>query len=155
MLNGELQSVTIGEKVHGADSLTADWVDKFAGSLSSVSFTNGSVAQFGSEPDVTLIDSSGRIVGGVEVKAGLDPAGALERLGAMLKSFDSINEIAPTAEKILVVACLTDEVAARLNRTKSVTRHYSLTDIMLNKKKDETRFANMVRGVLDLVPEKK
>lgn len=68
----------------------------------------------------------------------------------MLKSFDSIIADAPKADRILVVACVTKEVEDRLKVAKSVSRYYSLTDIML-KPKDEGRFANMVRGVLGLV----
>lgn len=148
--NGELASVTIGDVLRPVAKVDLKWIEDNAASFRSAMFTNGSTARFGSEPDVTLIDKKGSIVAGVEVKAGLDPAGALERLGAMLKSFDSILDDAPTADRILVVACVTDEVEQRLKTAKSVSRYYSLTDIMLNER-DETRFANMIRGTLGLV----
>lgn len=148
--NDELVSVTIGDKVIGAEAVSTEWIDRNAGLLKAAMFKNGSTAEFSSEPDVTLLDSSGKIVAGIEVKAGLDPAGALERHGAMLKSFDTIIKTAPSADRILVIACVTDEVEKRLKTSKSVSRYYSLTDIMLNAK-DENEFANIVRGTLGLV----
>lgn len=152
--NGELAGAKVGELLHSGKTIDADWIAVNAGAVKSVIFSNGSAAEFGSEPDVTLLDSAGKTVAGIEVKAGLDPAGALERLGAMLKSFDSIIETSPSADRILVVACITDEVENRLKTAKAVTRYYSLTDIMLNKNKNEVKFANMIRGVLGLVVAK-
>ncbi|MFT2213061.1 XcyI family restriction endonuclease [Rhizobium giardinii] len=160
-LNSEIVSVTIpnsrmsngrksGSTAIPAKEITIDWIDNHAGSFQSVLFKNGSIAVFGSEPDVTLYDSSGQTVAGIEVKAGLDPAGALERLGAMLKSFDAITAIAPQAQRILVIACLTTEVDARLKEVAALSRQYSLTDIIKNTKGTEVRFANMVRGLLGL-----
>jgi hypothetical protein len=154
-INGELKSLTLQDgQVVLASDVTPDWIDKNAGNFREIIFANASSARFGSEPDVTLFDKDNRILAGIEVKAGLDPAAALERLGAMLKSFDSISTQAPSAERILVVACLTEEVEKRLQSMKSVTRHYSLTDIMEPTSKVGAQFSNMVRGVLGLVVAK-
>lgn len=152
LINGELNSVTLTNgKSYPTQHITLEWIDHNAAKFRSATFTNGSVATFGSEPDVTLFDKNGQTVAGVEVKAGLDPAGALERLGAMLKSFDAIIHEAPKAERILVVACLTDEVEARLKATAALSRQYSLTDIITNRKSSEAKFANTIRGLLGLV----
>ncbi len=42
--------------------------------------------KFGAEPDIDFTRDN-RLVATIEVKGGCDPAGALERLGAMTKSF--------------------------------------------------------------------
>lgn len=107
---------------------------------------------FKSEPDVTISNSAGRIVGGIEIKAGLDPAGALERLGAMLKSFENIKQSYPEAVTILVASCITDEVQSRLNSTQSsVNLIYTLTDITLNKRGEASRLVNKIRELSGLV----
>ena len=67
---------------------------------------------FSGEPDIALYNDSGSIVGVAEIKAGLDPAGALEWLGTTLKSFKSTLAEHPRAVMILVALCITDEVAA-------------------------------------------
>lgn len=152
LANKELNSVTTADgKSFSGSVVTTEWIDQNAVKFRSATFVNGSVATFGSEPDVTLFDKDGNTVAGVEVKAGLDPAGALERLGAMLKSFDAIIHESPKAERILVVACLTDEVEARLKATAALSRQYSLTDIITNRKGAEVKFANTLRGLLGLV----
>lgn len=154
--NGEVVAVTISNGTKSGTTtvpvaeINPEWIDNHAGSFRSVMFSNGATAVFGTEPDVTLYDSAGRTVAGIEVKAGLDPAGALERLGAMLKSFDAITAVAPHAQRILVIACLTAEVEARLKEVASLSRQYSLTDIIKNNGNTEVRFANMVRGILGL-----
>ena len=49
---------------------------------------NGYSVTFGSEPDISIRNQEGVLEVAIEVKAGLDPAGALERYGACKKSFD-------------------------------------------------------------------
>jgi hypothetical protein len=110
--------------------------------------------EFSSEPDVRCINPKGRTSAGIEVKAGLDPAGALERLGAMQKSFEKIHKDEPDAETILIASCITDEVQRRLNESRSVTRVLSLTDIVNNKKGAAKQFANYVRAYLNLVEKR-
>ena len=148
----ELSSITLrsGKIIHGPD-LSDHEIEEHSSRIVSAIFSNGSVARFGSEPDVTLIDSNGAIVAGIEIKAGLDPAAALERLGAMLKSFDQIKIASPHAETILIASCITAEVQARLNATKSLTRQYMLNDVVSNKKMSATKLVNALRGLLGLV----
>ena len=86
----------------------------------SVNLVNGYSLLFGSEPDVTMLNDSGDIVGAMEIKAGLDPAGALERLGAIFKSFENTLAEYPDAVTILVASCITDEVESRLGSTMLV-----------------------------------
>lgn len=123
-----------------------------ADQIRTIFLNNQYTITFKSEPDVTIANPQGKIVGGIEVKAGLDPAGALERLGAMLKSFENIKQAHPEAITILVASCITDELQARLNATQSsVNLIYTLTDITLNKRGESSRLLNKVRELSGLV----
>ena len=104
---------------------------------------------FASDPDVSLYDASGAIVGVIEIKAGLDPAGALERLGAMLKSFENTLEEYPNAVTVLVASCITDEVEARLGASMSVRLKYITTEIT-SSESNQRKFANRMRKILKL-----
>ena len=97
-----------------------------------------------------MYDDSGAIVGIVEIKAGLDPAGALERLGAMLKSFENTLAEYPKAVTILVASCITDEVEARISASMSVRQKYITTNIT-SSDSNKRKFANSIRKVLCLI----
>ncbi|MEP1767782.1 MAG: XcyI family restriction endonuclease [Sulfitobacter sp.] len=148
----ELKAVTLktGETIE-AETIDAKWLDAKTAEVQSASFTNGSTALFASEPDITIVSPDGKTAAGVEIKAGLDPAGALERHGAMLKSFDKILGVAPNAETILIAACITEEVASRLQATKDVSRTYILTDIINNNGGKRDQFTTVLRGLAGLI----
>ena len=118
-------------------------------SIKVVNLTNGYSMLFASDPDVSLYDASGAIVGVIEIKAGLDPAGALERLGAMLKSFENTLEEYPNAVTVLVASCITDEVEARLGASMSVRLKYITTEIT-SSESNQRKFANRMRKILKL-----
>ena len=86
---------------------------------------------FGSEPDVCFErkargDGEWEIVSTIEVKGGTDPAGALERLGAVKKSFDRT----PVRSKnFLVVGVVTDEMRNQLEQMH-VERVFDLSEIL-------------------------
>ena len=71
----------------------------------------GTFMQFGSEPDIAFT-RNGTAIAVMEIKGGRDPAGALERLGAMKKSFDAAP---PSCHKFLIAGVITDEMQARLD----------------------------------------
>ena len=68
--------------------------------------------RFGSEPDIRF-EKNGQTIATIEIKGGKDPAGALERLGAMQKSFDATP---PGCVNILVAGVVTDEMRRRLTQ---------------------------------------
>ena len=72
---------------------------------------------YGSEPDI-LFEKNGEYVVTIEVKGGIDPAGALERLGAVQKSFE---ETPVQCHNFLIAGVVTPEMKKRLNRL-SVTK---------------------------------
>lgn len=69
---------------------------------------------FGSEPDIGF-RRNGDFAAIVEVKAGTDPAGALERLGAIKKTFD---EAPVTCRNFLVAGVVTPTMRQRLGEMR-------------------------------------
>jgi len=72
---------------------------------------NGTTMRYGSEPDIE-ISRGGKMLATIEIKGGKDPAGALERLGEMQKSF---AETPPGCQNFLVAGVITPEMRFRLN----------------------------------------
>ncbi len=86
--------------------------------------------RYGSEPDIYFqIELGGmpqpQIVATIEIKGGKDPAGALERLGAMQKSFE---ETPPGCVNMLIAGIVTPEMESRLVNM-GVTKVFLLDDL--------------------------
>ena len=75
----------------------------------------GMVMSFGSEPDIKFV-RDGELKATVEIKGGTDPAGALERLGAMDKSF---KETPIGCDNFLVAGVITKEMGKRLQSMRA------------------------------------
>ena len=99
-------------------------IDSHSPDLGSYQLPKNTLMTFGSEPDIdfTRDDSS---VATIEIKGGRDPAGALERLGAMSKSF---AETPPGCVNFLVAGVITPEMRSRLDAIGNV-KVYLLDDI--------------------------
>lgn len=123
-----------------------DDIDK----VKTIHLINGYSIHFSSEPDVTMFDAEGNIVGVIEIKSGLDPAGALERLGAMFKSFENTLSEYPDAITILVASCITEEVSNRLNASMVVRQTFITTNIT-SSDSEKRKFVNRLRAIMKLV----
>ena len=78
------------------------------------SLVDNVLMRFGSEPDIAFTQE-GRLAVLIEIKGGKDPAGALERLGAVKKTFDK----APVGCKnLLIVGIVTPTMRARLRKMR-------------------------------------
>lgn len=119
--------------------------------INSITSKTGCIVVFSSEPDVAISDSKGNTLGAIEIKAGLDPAGALERLGAMMKSFENTLAVYPKATTILVASCITPEVEQRLSHSSAVKKRFILTDVVSNKNGEGDKFLNIIRSLMGLV----
>ncbi len=98
--------------------------------------------RFGAEPDVLLqhrTESKSEDVATIEIKGGKDPAGALERLGAMQKSFEATP---PNCVNFLVVGVVTAEMRSRLD-AMGVVKVFLLDDLA-HDGEPWTRFLNEV-----------
>ncbi len=70
--------------------------------------------RFGSEPDIAFT-KDGRLAVLIEIKGGKDPAGALERLGAIKKTFD---EAPVDCKNFLIVGIVTPTMRTRLQQMR-------------------------------------
>ena len=83
--------------------------------------------RYGSEPDIRF-NKDDRTVATIEIKGGKDPAGALERLGAMQKSF---AETPAGCVNILIAGVVTPEMKTRLEQM-GVVKVYLLGDLAVD-----------------------
>lgn len=147
----EVSSVTDRQnKTTAIDDLQVDRIIDEIDTIKTVNLINGYSILFSSEPDISMFNDEGAIVGIIEIKAGLDPAGALERLGAMFKSFENTLAEYPDAVTILVASCITDEVETRLGASMSVRQKYITTEIT-SSENNQRKFANRMRKILKLI----
>ncbi len=88
----------------------------------------GVLMRFGTEPDIGF-ERNGRLVALIEIKAGKDPAGALERLGAVKKTFD---EAPAGCRNFLVAGVVTPTMRERLEEMR-MERDYDMDRLLLNE----------------------
>ncbi len=151
LAHDEVSSITDKQnKTTSIEDLQANKVIDDINTIKTVNLINGYSVLFSSEPDISMFNDEGAIVGIIEIKAGLDPAGALERLGAMFKSFENTLAEYPDAVTILVASCITDEVEARLGASMSVRQKYITAEITSNEN-NQRKFANRMRKILKLI----
>lgn len=151
LFHKEVSSITDRQsKTTAIDDLQVDKVIDEIDTIKTINLKNGYSVLFSSEPDISMVNDEGAIVGIIEIKAGLDPAGALERLGAMFKSFENTLAEYPDAVTILVASCITDEVEARLGSSMSVRQKYITTEIT-SSERNQRKFANGMRKILKLI----
>lgn len=115
---------------------------------------NGYRVFFGSEPDISILNPEGEeppdlLVGVVEVKCGLDPAGALERYGAAKKSFDEAFRRNKSVETIYLASCLTETVERRIAEDRSVRKTFNLIKVFFDPE-EKHRFLDHIRWILHL-----
>lgn len=108
-----------------------------------VRMKNGFHLLFANEPDVSLRDKEDRPVLAMEVKAGHDTAGALERLGASMKSFDNDRSINPRVKTVYVVRAMTPELESRIRHGSPFDYTFGLSELLADGKA-QARFANLV-----------
>ena len=83
--------------------------------------------KFGSEPDISFV-KDGVYVTLIEIKGGKDPAGALERLGAIQKTF---AEAPVSCKNFLVVGTVTDTMRTRLEEI-GLEEYFFIDDLLFN-----------------------
>lgn len=88
---------------------------------------SGVLMEFSSEPDI-MFTKAGDLAVLIEIKGGKDPAGALERLGAIKKTFD---ESPIGCKNFLIVGVVTDTMEKRLSEMR--VEKYFLYDELLNE----------------------
>ncbi len=89
---------------------------------------DGYAMRYGSEPDIEfrhMVGNESTTVATIEIKGGKDPAGALERLGAIQKSFEATP---PGCVNMLIAGIVTSEMGERLNRL-GIVKTFLLDDL--------------------------
>lgn len=115
--------------------------------IRTVRLKSGAHVHFGSEPDVSVRNKDEVPMLAIEVKAGSDPAAALERLGAGMKSFDQDRNVNPDVTTVYVVRCMTPELRRRIDQNNPFDYTFGLNDLLHDKKTQKT-FANLIHRVL-------
>lgn len=95
----------------------------------------GYTFMFGSEPDVAILNAGGVLISTIEIKYGLDPAGALERYGAAKKSFEQATKENRRVHNIYLASCLTPEVRRRIDEDRLVNEDFNLTEVLADANK--------------------
>ena len=84
---------------------------------------------FASEPDVAFWQGDS-LEATIEIKGGIDPAGALERLGAANKSASAALADNPRCKNFLVAGVITTEMRSRLQQERLFERYFGLVEIL-------------------------
>ncbi len=90
---------------------------------------------FGSDPDIRLVQGQ-RVLSAVEIKGGIDPAGAHERLGAAIKTLRDCKTKHPDSVTILLLRreTLTKGLLKRIRQSKNeITQWFAVEDILNNE----------------------
>lgn len=111
--------------------------------------TNKKSILFSNEPDITFIDKSAKPIAVIEIKGGTDPAGALERLGAIKKSFEQARRENPEVLTILSVSCITEEMGARLSKDHLIDSIFNLTSI-INDMDERQKFLERINQIIEM-----
>jgi hypothetical protein len=131
------------------DGAVARKVEAAAEDIQQVELINQYTILFGSEPDVSIRNKDGILEVAIEVKAGLDPAGALERYGACKKSFDRALDENKSAATLYLACCLTPTVEKAIAKDRLVKRSFDLAAI-LSEPKARADFLAHLRWLLHL-----
>ena len=85
--------------------------------------------QFSSEPDIAF-QQSNELRATVEIKGGIDPAGALERYGAAKKSFEHAVQQSGRCRNFYLGGVFTDELVRRINADRLVEKTYNIVYLL-------------------------
>lgn len=148
-LRGEIAQIVWRDNssVPYSDDLHASVIDRIA-DIRVVRLKQGYHLIFSSEPDVSLRDTADLPVLAIEVKAGTDPAGALERLGAAMKSFENDRNLNPRVQTVYVVRCMTPELRKRISQGGFFDHTFGLSELLADQRAQQTFASLVLRSVL-------
>lgn len=106
----------------------------------------GILMKFGSEPDISFIKDE-RYTALIEIKGGKDPAGALERLGAIQKTF---AEAPASCKNFLVLGAITDTMRKRLDEL-GLAGIFFIDDLLYNDNQWEVFMKEIFHHALRIV----
>ena len=109
----------------------------------------GSVMTFSSEPDVAF-RQEGFLEATIEIKGGIDPAGALERLGSADKSARAAIEVNPRCKNFLIAGVITAEMRRRLNQSRLFEKDFLLVELLYDENRQFEFFDEIFNHTLRL-----
>lgn len=101
--------------------------------------SGGMIMKFGSEPDIAFRKGE-TLRAVIEIKGGIDPAGALERYGAATKSFRNGIKNSPRCENFYLGAVFTPELQRRIESDSLVKKTFNIIEILGDPKEREKFF---------------
>ncbi len=106
--------------------------------------------KFSSEPDISFSRNK-ELLAVVEIKGGIDPAGALERYGAATKSFEHSIKVSTQCKNFYLCAAITPELKRRVKETRLVEKIFDIIEIIENQKERELLFKELFHHTLRIV----
>ena len=91
------------------------------------------IMRFSSEPDISFLkktDDGEELLAVIEIKGGIDPAGALERYGAATKSFQHALKESKRCKNFFLSAVYTPELLNRIQGDRLVEKFYDIIKIL-------------------------
>lgn len=84
---------------------------------------------FGSDPDISF-KRNDSLLAVIEIKGGIDPAGALERYGAAKKSFEHSVSLGHQCKNFYLGAVFTRELERRIKEDRLVEKYFDIIKIL-------------------------
>ena len=137
----------VNGNIETPDITTIENIIKNIKEIKGLMLTNQKSILFSSEPDITIIDKSGKSEMVIEVKGGTDPAGALERYGAAKKSFEHSLKENKKVKTCLIASCITNEVEQRVKTDKTISKYFNLTNVLT----EETYKADLLNFIFKII----
>ncbi len=110
---------------------------------------DGFVMTFSSEPDVAFRRDN-TLEATIEIKGGIDPAGALERLGAADKSAQAAIEVNPRCKNFLIAGVITPEMRRRLDQSRLFEKDFLLVELLADESRQTEFFDEIFNHTLRL-----
>jgi len=116
----------------------------------SLELVHGIKMNFRSEPDISF-QKDGELIATVEIKGGIDPAGALERYGAAKKSFEHAVSQSGRCRNFYLGGVITDELERRINADRLVEKIYNMILILNEREVREDFFNELFHHTLRII----
>lgn len=112
--------------------------------------SRGITMRFASEPDVSFA-AGDTLLAVIEIKGGIDPAGALERYGAARKSFEHAMQVSPKCKNFYLGGVFTAELDRRMDNDRLVEKSFNIIDILQQSQSRREFFLEVFHHTLRLV----
>jgi hypothetical protein len=122
----------------------------YAPHTNTFSLRGGVIMQFGSEPDISFTRDK-NLLAVIEIKGGIDPAGALERYGAATKSFQHAITTSVRCKNFYVGAVFTPELRSRIEADRLVEKTFNVIEILHDRRARDKFFKEVFHHTLRIV----